>query len=539
MQIDGNAAQSPGYPPCIYGTPCDYWNLLNGTGGTNGTPGNGSSAGHSIVRTFINGLASTDSFTSGGSKDFYDLTSWKWSTSPTPNKDTLNAGYGALYAGSSSDYVLMFGADRASPNGDANIGIWFFQNTVSLNPNGTFNGVHKDNDVFAISAFTGGGGNSAISVYKWDHTCTTGVKNPTDGQCADSNLRLIHAQASSVNCAGSLYCAVTNAATTNTTWEGNLGSPLFFQGGINLSSALGGNLPCFSSFLEETRSSQSTSAVLKDFVLGGFPVCGMSVTKTCDSANPPALVNDGTQVSFSWTGTVTNTGVGTLTGLQVNDTLPGSNTVVNPPLMLNGSAVTSLAAGQTATYSISATLAQLSATNTANATATVGGQTIHSMGPDASATCTTTVSSSISVVKSCVAPGPLLVCGGTSCVVQVPFKAHVCNLGSVQLTNITLADNPASLQPLSSIAALDPAGDPDGNDCADVSGTYQPTSANGDGATNGRYTFTDTVSVTGATAALGSNPQPVGGLCPAGALACAQATCAMCNVGECTTTPLQ
>jgi len=541
MQIDGNAAQSASYPfTCVYGTPCDYWNLLNGTGKTNGTPGLGSSAGHSLVRTFIDGTASTDSFTGGGSKDFYDLTSWKWSGSPTPNKDTLNAGYGALYAGTNSDYVLMFGADRASPNGDANIGIWFFQNPVTLNPNGTFSGVHKYKDVFAISAFTGGGGNSNISVYEWDPICKTGVKNPTAQQCADTNLRLIAAQASSVSCAGSLYCAVTNAVTTTTTWEGDRISPLFFQGGVNLTSALGGGtLPCFSSFLEETRSSQSTSAVLKDFVLGGFPVCGMSITKTCDSVNTPKLVNHGTQIQFTWTGSVYNEGVGTLSNLEVDDTPPGSAVVQHPALYVNGLAVTSLDPGQTANYSVSATLAQLSASNTASAKAVVGGQTILSDSPDPSATCTAVVSSAISVTKSCGGFGPTLDCSGNGCVVQVPIKAHVCNMGAVQLSAISLADTPAAtLTPSSTISVLQPAGTTGGTDCTDITGAYQPTGydATSDGKSNGRFTFTDTISVLSATPALGPALQPAPGsaLCPNTTdLACAPVTCPLCPSGEC------
>ena len=91
FQLDGNAAPD-GSVSCIYSGPCDTWNLLNGTGGA-GPIGTGSSAGHSGVRVFINGTSSTDSFTGGGSKDFYPLSKWAYSTSPTPNKDTLNAGY--------------------------------------------------------------------------------------------------------------------------------------------------------------------------------------------------------------------------------------------------------------------------------------------------------------------------------------------------------------------------------------------------------------------------------------------------------------
>ncbi|MDE3201085.1 MAG: hypothetical protein KGN79_09200 [Acidobacteriota bacterium] len=538
MQIDGNAAQSGGYPSCSYGT-CDYWNLLNGNG--IGTPPG--AEGNSIIRSFINGTTSTDSFTQGGSKDFNPLSDWRWSGSPTPNKDTLNAGYGALYQGTSNDYVLMFGADRASPNGDANIGIWFFQSAVSLNPNGTFNGSHMDGDVFVISAFVGGGGTSAVSVYEWDHTCLKGVKNPTSGQCADANLRLKISQPSSSSCGSALACAVTNAVTTNSTWEGPLASPLFFQGGVNLNAVLGAeNLPCFASFLEETRSSQSTSAVLKDFLLGGFPVCGMKITKQCDAANSGSIVNGGTQIHYAWKGTVQNTGIGTLDNVVITDTLPDSS-VVHPTLMVNGLASTSLGPNETGNYSVTFDMAGLSATNNATASSSTGGTTVNADAP-AQATCTANVSSAVSVVKSCVAPGPVLNCTSSGCVVQVNFSAHVCNTGNTKLTNITLADTPNAMFSSSSISSLFPAGSVDGQgnptDCADVTGHYTPTNTNvtGDGATNGRYTFSDIVSVTGATPALGGAlpPAPGAANCPnATDLACSKAMCPLCNAGECVT----
>jgi hypothetical protein len=547
MQINGNAASDN--LNCSYGTPCDYWNLLNGSGrplNSDGT-GSGSSAGHSSVRTFLDGTASTDSFTGGGSKDPADISQWKWSGTPTPNKDTLNSGYAAAYTAPNSSFHLMFGADRVSPSGDANIGIWFFQNTVKLNPDGSFSGLHKNGDIFIISSFTGGGGTSNIQILQWSTSCKSGVTKPTAGQCADSNLLLLAVQASTVACTNSPYCATTNALTTNSLWQGPIASPLFFQGGINLSYAVngfdGGALPCFSSFLEETRSSQSTSAVLKDFLLGGFPVCSLTITKQCDTANPPVLVNNGTQVLYSWKGVVHNTGVGTLSGIVIDDNLP-TGTLTHPTLLdsATNSPTTTLAPGATGTYTATATVASLTAKNTASAKGFFGTSEIDA--PAASDTCTAPISGSVGVVKHCVAPGPGLSCSGSGCVVQVPVKATVCNLGKVRLTNITLVDNPAANLTPSSISTLDPAGTVDANnhptDCANVTGSYQPTAfdAASNGLTDGRFTFSDLISVTAATPALGGPIPPAGGLCPTGALACAPVSCPLCSAGECTTSSL-
>ncbi|HEU5458123.1 MAG TPA: hypothetical protein VFU68_05855, partial [Terracidiphilus sp.] len=487
MQIDGNAAQTATYGTCtnmVAGSPvtgtCDYWNLLNGTGTSGSNPYG--VAGHSLVRSFIDGTASTKSFTTGGSKDSNDLSMWRWSSSPTPNKDTLNAGYAAMYAGTNNDNVLMFGADRASPNGNANIGIWFFQEPVSLNADGTFSGVHTEGDVFAISAFVNGGGVSSIAVYTWDTSCLKGVKNPAPGDCADVNLRLRASESSTTVCGTSPDCAITNPVTTTTTWEGQLASPLFFQGGVNLNSVLqSASLPCFSSFLEETRSSQSTTAVLKDFLLGDFKVCGMSITKSCDvgASGYGGIVGGGTQVHYIWKGTVTNTGIGTISGVQLTDYLPSATTGTGQTTTGTSAtlytdttyttSLTNLAPGVTGYYHVAEDVSALSATNQASASATIGSTTIDATtgtgSKIASAVCSKSVSSSISVTKYCgnpystpAAPGTQLNCSASGCVVQTNFNAQVCNLGSVKLTNITLADDPVATLSRSSISTLYPAG---------------------------------------------------------------------------------
>src|SRR2546430_16388679 len=77
-----------------------------------------------------------------------------------------------------------------------------------------------------------------------------------------------------------------------------------------------GAVPCFSSFLLETRSSQSTSAVLKDFVLGAFPECHISLTKGCQCT---AFHRDGSGFDYSFSGTVTNDGGGTVFNVPVTD----------------------------------------------------------------------------------------------------------------------------------------------------------------------------------------------------------------------------
>src|SRR5207249_1631571 len=150
--------------------------------------------------------------------------------------------------------------------GDSNIGMWFFQNQVGPVAGGGFSGVHVNGDIFAVSAFTQGGGVSTIAVYKWDSSCASGSKNAKVGDCADANLRVLF-DAAAV-CGTAAACAIVDATPFTPAWPyatkfgGGSLVPIggFYEGGFDLSSLLGGaQTPCFASFLLETRSSQETT----------------------------------------------------------------------------------------------------------------------------------------------------------------------------------------------------------------------------------------------------------------------------------------
>ena len=435
FQLDGNPAADG--TTCNYGSgsvQCDTWNLLNLTGSS------GTGRGHSALNTFILGTSNTNSFQGGGSKDPLDLSKWAYSTTPTPNKDTLNAGYAAAY-NIGSQFDVIFGADRLSPSGDANIGIWFFQQNVGL-VNGKFINIgtglpahHVDGDVLIISSFTNGGGNSTISAYKWDSSCTSASKTIAVGECFAANLRTL-ATASSV-CTGS-ECAATNSSTVSASWAsysgGTIASPLFFEGGLDISAVFAGSTaPCFASFLEETRSSQSATAVLKDFLLGNFPVCSISVTKACGTATL-----DGSTITFPPGGTVTNTGIGTLYNVQVVDAITGGSTNTID-------VASTLTAGQSATWSDSSTsTTSTSQTDTAQAqAATVSGGSATVFSDSVSKTCSFTFNNSLTVTKSCTAS--LVAPGGTSPVqVSISYGGTITNTGQSKVTNVSLTDYPGT-----------------------------------------------------------------------------------------------
>jgi hypothetical protein len=581
FQLDGTAALNTSYPICVYGTaqiPCDYWDLLNGSGGTNPT----GAAGHSTARTFINGESSTESFTGGGSKDPNPISQWSCSTTPTPNKDTLTNGYAAAYIAPNKDLVTIFGADRLSVNGDANIGIWFFQNTVVCNPaTGKFSGSHSLGDIFVISAFTQGGSVPTISVFEWDGSCSAGVKNPAPGQCADANLRLEFSAGSLCDNGSTVStlaaCAITNTSPIPVSWPyptasssvpSTIPTQAFFTGGVDVTNLLKTQV-CFTSFLEETRSSQSTTAVLKDFLGGSFPVCSISVSKSCPNPGVPNAT--GTGFTDTWTGNVCNTSAASLTGAQILDTLPDGSTT-NPTLSSTNLGPAG-SGTDCATYTVTFSTTALTATNTAGAKAFFGSAEIDpsvcngvsGTNCTAQATCHNSASSSVGINKHCVAPGITdLQCGTGGCVVVVPYSAQVCNNGTSQLTNIQVADYP---NPGTNLVAVSPNGftlNPGectgtstttactstsqctgGDTCvnsvctapANPTGTYIPTNFDSasTGTTNGRFSFDDKISVTSAHAVIGSQPAPVSGCTNSGDLACSGQTCPLCPLGDCST----
>ena len=265
-------------------------------------------------------------FTGGGSKDPQDVSNWAWKDAGgLPDKDNLLHSFAARYSTTAGE-VLYFGSDRYDNSGDAQQGFWFFQNSIGLGgaPSGGgtgFTGVHKAGDVLVVTDFSNGGSTSTITVYTWDPTCTK-TTGSTAGACGDANLR-IKGTSTNANCASAAandqFCGIvnpTNGTTAPWAYTDKSGNSSylqgeFFEGGVNL-TALGLGDRCFATVASESRSSTSTTATLKDFILGTFGTCGAALTT---QSSPTGSVSIGTgSVSTSDSATVTVTGVTTWSG---------------------------------------------------------------------------------------------------------------------------------------------------------------------------------------------------------------------------------
>lgn len=267
-------------------------------------------------------------FAGGGSKDGRDIsgsgTVWAHDVGAPPDKNNIEHAFAVAYqdASTDGDLHIYFGADRFDGTGTSAIGFWFFQDSVSVGPNGTFNGVHQVGDVLVTSDYVNGGGVSVINVFKW-----VGGKNPlqllisgtpalpgsvTDPSClvknvpGEGNRNVVCATSNRTNVpvpAGWPDGYVDKDGNTNTFL-----TSVVFEGGINISELLGTNTTCFSSFLAMTRTSASTTAILKDFALGAFPLCKVDISKTCNGTT--TVVNN--KFHTEYTVTLTNSGGSTV-----------------------------------------------------------------------------------------------------------------------------------------------------------------------------------------------------------------------------------
>jgi uncharacterized repeat protein (TIGR01451 family) len=277
------------------------------------------------------GSSETSFYTGGGSKDERPISTgnqhWEWDKADdvVPDKDDLSHAFAAAYRDPDDGHIIFyFGADRFDTAGDAEVGFWFFREPVTLGPEPNFNGEHEVGDILVLANWGGSNKVGDIAVYRW-----VGGTNP---------LELVRdtTQADcSVAPANDDVCAVVNNSGgetppwsyTNKDGQQSYQSKALFEGGIDLNALLGvQDIGCFSSFLAATRASHSTTAQLKDFALGAFPVCGIEVTKEGDT-----LSKVGDPVDY--TIKIKNTGQATLFKRNISDTLLGAITTngVNQP----------------------------------------------------------------------------------------------------------------------------------------------------------------------------------------------------------------
>lgn len=410
-----------------------------------------------------------------GSKDILNITDWVCRDQKAPDKDELTNAYAVAYD-VGGDLIAYFGADRFDNAGTATMGFWLLQSAVaqpSCLPAGTGKfldafgnpATHTVNDLLIVADFTNGGAIGTVRVFRWVGS------NGSDGA-----LDLIFDSQGSpnVDCNNSAsgdICGTINQSPTPSPWKyipkgAALDSPFisfgFMEIGVNLSKIFSTTVPCFSTFVAETRSSAEPSASQKDFVMGSFNVCGIGVSKICTNVQANTAV-DPILFTYDIGGCVTNTGFGAVTNLAVTDSpdpianlkFYRANAGYEPTATQCDSdhgALVNIATNHATEITSSATiqpderiiwLANFTSTvneqtDTVTATATsAGGGPALTPATDTATCPPKQFAPGIDVTKNC---SVYLVDEGSQLVVTSRISGTVCNTGDVALTNVTVID---------------------------------------------------------------------------------------------------
>ena len=283
-----------------------------------------------------------------GSKDTLDISGWQCNRDANVNSkvDIMN-GFAAIQEVGGEKY-FYYGLEKAKNTGDNNVALWLFQDknvgcvtAGPTYPTTTFSGLHTNGDLLVVSAFTNGGGVSNISIYEWLNGALVPVP-PAGIDCL-------------VTGAGDDACATVNqpdtiggSETVKMPWltadngviNAEHPSPNFFEGGINLSAFPEFADVCFNRYLLNTRSSQSLTATLFDYVQGNISTCRTPATTLTTKSVTAAPIMAGQTVTV----VVTETNSGTDPLTNANVTGGGKCTSFSP------ASVATLAVGATADF---------------------------------------------------------------------------------------------------------------------------------------------------------------------------------------------
>jgi hypothetical protein len=279
LELDGNIEQD---------TDTDWEDLFDVAGGV-ATPKSDAALGLldfsavQFVRDFAPGAKGPDDSTfATGSKDIQNPSggnihvSGQWECNRDNNvgdKTDLVNVYAAV--GTANGYtILYFALERFSNEGEANVGFWFnADGTIDCSVTGggafPFTGNHTDGDLNIFAEFESGGDNVNVVARQWVGDGATGQLDPTPvasgGDCDDPSP----------------------GGVEGNTPSNDLDTGEFFEGAINLTAA--GITECFSSFLGDSRSSNSLTADLKDYAGGALPLCSVDASKVCTPDPDPSV----------------------------------------------------------------------------------------------------------------------------------------------------------------------------------------------------------------------------------------------------------
>lgn len=471
-----------------YGSNTDDWSSFLVSGGAF------TSKAHSLFDpAFVTdavGSQTDNTFLGTASKDTDDISAWSWNPHGTQDKDDIAHAFAGAYHLANGHTAIYAGMDRFANSGDSTAGFWFVQDSTfalcvgaglaatsnggtvantSCTASGTFVGHHTTGDMLIVSDFSQGGAVSTINIFIWNgggsqctgSLCLDASRSPAPCDPVLGNNTLCglvnNAFVQTVVIKGGKSTTVLVPATVSTggwSFTDKGGTTAFQTGefleiGVDLNALFTGDLPCFSTFFSETRSSTSASASLSDLTTPvSFPLCSLTASKTCTTAS---IVN-GNQVQYNFSGSVTNTGSSTLYSPVVYDTPPsstvaGSLSITQPtgPIPGNtstnggftGSFISTSILGSTVKNRISAAASSNSGGTPLNVVCGTNPPTTDANEcSDWGSPCTVSTSPGLTLNKLC----STCLVSGTDLHVSVNEAFKVCNTGNVTISGITVKD---------------------------------------------------------------------------------------------------
>ncbi len=507
FELDGNSTggDDPMGPTGVVGVV--DWDELN-LSPDNTAPAAGLPAGCTFVASVFAPDPAGQTIFKGGNKDIHDIPALGHKSGSVPPKSELTNAYVAAFD-CNDDLIIYFGSDRFAVEGNTFNAFWFYEDNVGPKPDGTFSGQHNGSlgdfkDVLILVNHEGGGSIPEIGIFAWvgtggsEHSGTI-EEIVAPGAAACNGVHSNPAEA----------CAITNAGGITVAWpylpkSGIAGAALpgaFYEGGVNFSALLGGDV-CFGSFQAESRSSSSVTAQLKDFTGDVFEVCGVELTMICtlNGPNSDGFNADFSAFSYDLSGD-TNATRGTLDevkiwldltgdGVSVDDIL--MDTLLAPPLI-----------GTTAEDwgPFNREDDENPVTYEAYAIGKIGTITVMST-QNATADCPAVApGTGISARKAC--RTCLQIDSGSGLIaVEVRTVGQICNQSDVPLINVIASDSEAG--PISlPRTTLEPKGDRSGDDCMRYSINYNPGIGDISVGDPGVARFSDTVFASGTLKLIG------------------------------------
>src|SRR3954447_15161334 len=270
FELDGNVVHNAATTP-----PYDWTNLFGATGNQLVTPDPVN--GPLLASVFVDDTDAIDTtYFAGGTKIDDPIHNMACGGPAANDKTSLDFVYAAnvhVPVGAPDDAghdVLYLGLEKqaAGNGGDNAFGFWLFKdNTVGCSGSGSFSGAHTDGDLFIDGLFANGGGASNIEVFRWNGNDITGSLGSTP--VATGNV-------CGVVATNDQQCAIANDGTiASGPWRSSptMAKNTFVEAGIDLTTLLGAQGGCFSTFLVDSQSSQSTSSQPKDYAGGTLDTC--------------------------------------------------------------------------------------------------------------------------------------------------------------------------------------------------------------------------------------------------------------------------